>query len=290
MITIKDKKIKRWNHGLPGIKWPHIITDHTFDAVWLIWIKKEFNEFLRSLSKDKLGRDQLNSDGSFKPGVNIFKTPDGTREVSSFSKVLMFHPHGINRWNEIIREVIHLSPDRLLIEQLRRTYVTMVQLTVVFPNYIYGWHTDAVMKRVSGVCYIGHNESGTVVKSSSNIVTVPWEDNRALWFCGSSADREESSVPPKRRSEVYKNGNDPFEDECDPLITFHMFKNETNLPRTICNLNVITTAAAIGKIGLHDDNSRWGNHGIPFDQMYNQPKVDGMALNKWSMRVASAGR
>ena len=181
-ITIKDKKIRRWDHGLPGIEWPHILTDHTFNAPWLIWIKKEFKNLLKSVSNDKLGKDQINSDGSFKPGVNTFMTPDGLKEVSSFSKVLMFHPHGVDRWAETIRELIHLSPDRSIIEQLRRTYVTMVQLTLVFPNYIYGWHTDTDLKRVSGVCYIGNNGSGTIVKSSSNIVTVPWNDNRAFWF------------------------------------------------------------------------------------------------------------
>ena len=270
--------------SIEGIQWPHIISENTFTQKWMDWFKVEFDDLLQSTLVTQYA-DQINPDGSLKPGIDRLMTSDGEKEVSSFSKVIAFHPHGQDRWAEIIRDIIQQSPDKNIQTQLSRMYITIIQLVMVFPNHVYGWHTDATFKEVSGVCYVGDHGIGTTLKSGPTIKTIPWKNNRAIWFCGSSIDREKS-IDEKRLDEVYQNGDDKFLDDIDPQITYHMFHNPLNKPRTIININVISGLNAMGLTGVDTDSN------IPHHKMYRDfPEIKRQRTNvNWSIRVASTNR
>jgi len=268
--------------SIEKIQWPHTLTDNTFSKKWMDYFGKEFDNLLRS--SYKLYKDQINIDGSLKPGVDKLMTPDGNKEVSSFSKIILFHPHGQDRWARIFRDLIQRSPDRNVYAQLDRTYITMIQMVMVFPNFVYGWHTDATFKKVSGVCYFGDNGIGTKLKSGKNIKTVLWKHNRCLWFCGSSVSRE-SDINQERLDQVYIDGGDEFLDDIDPQITYHMFHNPLNKPRTIININLISGYDAMGILGLDTKTD------IPYHQMYsNRNLLKEQQRQMWTIRVASTNR
>ena len=116
---------------IDGIQWPHTVTDNTFSKKWTDYFGVEFDKLLHNVSTEY--SDQMNPDGSLKPGIDRLMTPDGTKEVSSFSKVILFHPHGKDRWARVLRDIIQRSPDRGPRQQLNRMYSTMIQLVMVFP-------------------------------------------------------------------------------------------------------------------------------------------------------------
>jgi hypothetical protein len=74
---------------------------------------------------------------------------------------------------------------------------------------------------MTGVCYWGEGEDGTIIKSGNRLAEIGFKHNRCLWFSNT-------------HEKLWQEDKDKLSNEVMP---WHRYRNTTNNPRYTVNIN-----------------------------------------------------
>lgn len=147
---------------IPGIKWPHALTDDTFTKEQVELINKQFSNWEKK------------------------EDPWAREEVLGYSGIYFFPD--CSRWQNTVDLLWKLNDHSYKYNKINKDYLVVLELSIMKPNSKYRFHVDAERKQATGVCYWNKGKDGTIIRSGGLDVHVGYKYNRALWFTNVTED------------------------------------------------------------------------------------------------------
>tara|TARA_R100001463_G_scaffold5933_1_gene19886 strand:+ start:219 stop:932 length:714 start_codon:yes stop_codon:yes gene_type:complete len=200
MANINDEIVIKKN-VVGGIEWPHMITENTFDKKTSIEIDKAFEDW------------ENNRHISKKPSERW------ANNIVSYTSI-MFFPD-CSRWKDCVSELWKENKYSPEYNKNSKDYLVVLELSILKDNREYPFHVDVQRKQMTGVCYWGKGQDGTIIKSGNQMAEIAFKHNRCLWFSNTSEEMWREDVEKKENK----------------IMPWHRYRNTSNKPRYTVNIN-----------------------------------------------------
>tara|TARA_R100000908_G_C3715677_1_gene120509 strand:+ start:46 stop:747 length:702 start_codon:yes stop_codon:yes gene_type:complete len=186
---------------IDSIKWPHMVTENTFDEKTSVEIDNAF------------------ADWENNKHISMKLNERWTNNIVSYTG-MMFFPD-CSRWKDSVSELWKENKYSPEYNKNAKDYLVVLELSILKDNRDYSFHIDVQRKQMTGVCYWRQGQDGTIIKSGNQLAEIAFKHNRCLWFSNTY-------------ERMWKEDRGKLENE---IMPWHRYRNTSDKPRYTVNIN-----------------------------------------------------